>query len=125
MGEIPKADTLGECLSTLSGSDEKTVTNLILPHGNNLCAIKPDAENASGVATRKITDERSSLPVPYLYDRVVTTADDPFFVHTHTPHKASVSVGVTLQAKNPGLTRYSTLSIGSQNDSVATGFTYA
>ena len=125
MREIPKANPLEDCLSTVSGSDARRVTNLILPYGNNLCAIKPDAENTFGVTTCKISDEGSSLPVPYLYDRVIATADDPFFVHAYTPHKAGVGVGVTFQAKDSGLTGYGTLNIGTQHDSVATGFTYS
>lgn len=124
MGKVPEANPLGDCLSVVSGGDMRTVTNLILPHRDNLRVIKPDAENTSGVAARKITDERSGLPVPYFHDRVVTTANDPFLVHANAPHKAGVGVGETFQAKDSSLARYDTLSAGTQDDSVATGLTY-
>jgi hypothetical protein len=125
MREVPEANPLEERLRSVSSVDARTVTNLILPYGNNLRVIKPDAKNASGVTAREIANESSGLPVPYLHDRVVTTTDDPFLVHANAPHKAGVGVGVTLEAKDSSLTGYDTLSAGTQNDSVATGFTYA
>ena len=100
-------------------------TNLIFSHGDNLGAIKPDAENAPRVTAGKITNERSCLPVPYLHDGVVAATDDPFFIHTHASHKSSVGIGVTLEAEHPGLSRYSTMSTGTQNDSMTTGVTHA
>jgi len=124
MSEIPEANTLENFLSIVS-TGIRTITNLILPHRDNLGAIKSDAKHTSGVTTRKITDERSGLPVPYFHDGVIATTDDPFFVHVHAPHKASVGIGVTLEAKHPDLTRDGTMSAGTQNDSVATGVTHA
>lgn len=125
MGEVPEANPLRECLNTASDDDVRTDTNLVLPYGNNLRVIKPDAKNTSCVTTHEIADERSGLSVPYLHDRVVATADDPFLVHADTPHKAGVGVGVTLQAEDSSLPGYDTLSTGTQDDSMATGFAYA
>ena len=95
MREVPEANPLGKCLSTMSGGGVRTITDLVPSHGDNLCTIKPDAENTSGVATSKLADEGSGLPVPYLHDRIVTTTDDPFLVHANAPHKPGVGVGVT------------------------------
>ena len=125
MREIPEADPLEEFVSIANVCMVRTFTNLILSHRNDLGAIKPDAKDTSRMTARKIANERSCLPVPYLHDGVVTTTDDPFFVHAHTPHESSVSIGVTLEAKHPGLTRYSTVGAGTQNDPVTTGVTYA
>ena len=72
-----------------------------------------------------MTNERSRLPVPYLYDGVVAPTDNPFFVHAHAPHKSGMSIRVTLEAKHPSLAGYSTMSVGTQNDSVTAGFTHA
>jgi len=124
MCKIPEADALGESISIVSAVRVTTVTNLILSHGDNLSAIKVNAKNASSVTTRKIPDERSGLPVPYLHDRVVAATDYPFFVHAHAPHKPGVGVGVTLEAEHASLTRYSSTSTGAQ-DPAATGFTHA
>ena len=112
-------------MSIASARKVRPVTNLIFSHGDNLSTIKPDAENAPRVTTSKIANERSCLPVPYLHDRVVAATDDPFLVHAHAPHKPSVGIGVTLEAKHPGLTRYSAVSTGTQNYSVTTGVTHA
>jgi hypothetical protein len=125
MCEIPEADTLEEFLSILSTTKARTVTNLILSHGDNLSAVEPNAKNASGVTAQKITNERPCLPVPYLHDGVIATTDDPFFVHAHTPHKPGVGIGVTLKAKHPSLARDGAVSTGAQNDSATTGVTHA
>lgn len=112
MCEIPEADALGESISVASASNMTAVTNLILSHGNNLGAIKANAKNTSSVTTRKITDERSGLPIPYFHDRVVAATDNPFFVHAHAPHKPGVGIRVTLETEHASLTRYSATSTG-------------
>ena len=121
MRKIPETDALEGFVSIASGCKAGAVTNLILSHGDNLGPIKPDAKNTPCVTTRQIANERSRLPVPYLYGGVVAAAHDPFFVHAHAPHKPSVGIRVTLEAKHPSLTGYGTVSTGAQNNSVATG----
>ena len=126
MREIPEADTLEEFVSReYQKTYVRTITNLILSHGNNLGAIKPDTKDTSRVTARKIANERSCLPVPYLHDGVVTATDDPLFVHAHAPHKPSVGIGVTLETKHPSLTRYGTVGAGPQNDPVTTSVTHS
>lgn len=125
MSEVPEADALEGFMSITSARKVTPATNLILSHGNDLSAIEPDAENASGMTPREITDEHSCLPVPYLHDGVVASTDDPFPVHTHAPHEPCVSVGVAFEAKHPSLAGDGTVSTGTQNDSVTTGVAHA
>ena len=126
MREVPEADTLvREFISVPSARKVSTATNLILSHGDNLGTVESYAKNTSDVTACKITNERPCLPVPYLHDGVVASADDPFFVHAHAPHKPSMGVGVALETEHPDLTRYSAVSTGTQNDSVTTGFTHS
>lgn len=125
MCEIPNADALEGLVSVVSASKVTSFTNLVLPHGDDLGTIKADAKNASGVTTRKIANERPSLPVPYLHGGVVAATDNPFLVHAHAPYKPSMGVRVTLEAEHAGLAGYSTTSAGAQNDTMATGVTHA
>lgn len=124
MCEIPETDALGELVSIVSASKVTSVTNLILSHGNNLGEIKADAENTSGVTACKIANERPGFSIPYLHDRVVAATDNPLFVHAHASHKPSVGIRVTFEAEHASLTKYSTTSAGTQDNSVTTGFAH-
>jgi len=106
MCEIPNADAL------------------ILSHGDDLGAIKANAKNASGVTTRKIANERSGLPVPYLHGGVITATDYPFLVHAYAPYEPSVGIRVALEAEHASLAGYSATSAGAQNDTVTAGVTH-
>lgn len=124
MCEIPNTDALEGLVSIASARKVAPFTNLVLPHGDDLGTIKADAKNASGMTTRKIAYERSSLPVPYLHGGVIATTDNPFLVHANAPYEPSVGIGVALEAEHAGLAGYSTTSAGAQNDTVTAGVTY-